>query len=183
MGSFKPWGSAVSAIEMGSMGHRGKAPGCRWHTLLGGKLRDKVRAYNGGIRFPMSAAARRFAENMAKMKASPERFQHHKARSPFTAPTLYNVRSDLRRCGAKGPPPPQSRPAAARIEGISSPAVEAMKDVLDDEIGLALDCGPGFMGRDAIRSPRRRPLNVMWLEDMVHRRLQPLSCWPTSIAR
>jgi L-alanine-DL-glutamate epimerase-like enolase superfamily enzyme len=46
--------------------------------------------------------------------------------------------------------------------------VEAMKDVLGDEIGLALDCGPGWMVPDAIRLARAlEPLNVMWLEDMI----------------
>ena len=46
--------------------------------------------------------------------------------------------------------------------------VEAMKGVLGDEIGLALDCGPGWMVPDAIRLAKAlEPLNVMWLEDMI----------------
>ena len=46
--------------------------------------------------------------------------------------------------------------------------VEAMKEVLGDEIGLALDCGPGWMVPDAIRFARAlEPLNIMWLEDMI----------------
>ena len=43
-----------------------------------------------------------------------------------------------------------------------------MKDVLGDEVGLALDCGPGFTVPDAIRLARAvEPLNLMWLEDMI----------------
>ena len=43
-----------------------------------------------------------------------------------------------------------------------------MKEVLGDEVGLALDCGPGWMVPDAIRLARAlEPLNVMWLEDML----------------
>jgi len=43
-----------------------------------------------------------------------------------------------------------------------------MKDVLGDEVGLALDCGPGFTVPDAIRLARAlEPLNIMWLEDML----------------
>jgi L-alanine-DL-glutamate epimerase-like enolase superfamily enzyme len=43
-----------------------------------------------------------------------------------------------------------------------------MKDVLGDEVGLALDCGPGFTMPDAIRLAKAvEPLNVMWLEDML----------------
>jgi len=46
--------------------------------------------------------------------------------------------------------------------------VTAMKEVLGDEIGLALDCGPGFMVSDAIRLAKAlEPLNVMWLEDLL----------------
>ena len=33
--------------------------------------------------------------------------------------------------------------------------VEAMKEVLGDEVGLALDCGPGWTVPDAIRFARR----------------------------
>ncbi len=46
--------------------------------------------------------------------------------------------------------------------------VAAMKDVLGDEIGLALDCGPGWTVPDAIRLAQAlEPLNIAWLEDLV----------------
>ena len=46
--------------------------------------------------------------------------------------------------------------------------VEAMKAVTGDEVGLALDCGPGFTVPDAIRLARAlEPYNLMWLEDMI----------------
>jgi L-alanine-DL-glutamate epimerase-like enolase superfamily enzyme len=46
--------------------------------------------------------------------------------------------------------------------------VEAMKEVLGDEVGLALDCGPGWTVPDAIRLAKAlEPLNVMWLEDLL----------------
>jgi L-alanine-DL-glutamate epimerase-like enolase superfamily enzyme len=46
--------------------------------------------------------------------------------------------------------------------------VEAIKAVLGDEVGLALDCGPGFMVSDAIRLAKAlEPFNVLWLEDLV----------------
>lgn len=46
--------------------------------------------------------------------------------------------------------------------------VSAMKEVLGDEVGLALDCGPGFMVPDAIRLARAlEPFNLMWLEDLI----------------
>jgi len=52
MGSFKPWGSAVSAIEMALWDLAGKAANLPVYKLLGGKVRDQVRVYNGGVRFP-----------------------------------------------------------------------------------------------------------------------------------
>ena len=46
--------------------------------------------------------------------------------------------------------------------------VEAMKEVTGDEVGLALDCGPGWTVPDAIRLAKAvEPLNLMWLEDMI----------------
>ena len=43
-----------------------------------------------------------------------------------------------------------------------------MKAVLGDEVGLALDCGPGWMLPDAIRFARAiEPFNLMWIEDTI----------------
>jgi len=46
--------------------------------------------------------------------------------------------------------------------------VEAMKKVLGDEIGLALDCGPGWEVKDAITFARAvEPYHLAWLEDLI----------------
>src|SRR6478609_7701486 len=52
-GAFKPWGSAVSVIEMALWDIAGKAAGVPVYKLLGGKVRDKVRIYSGGGKPPM----------------------------------------------------------------------------------------------------------------------------------
>ncbi len=49
-GSFKPYGAAVSAIEHALWDIAGKAADVPVYKLLGGKVRDKVRVYNGSIR-------------------------------------------------------------------------------------------------------------------------------------
>ena len=69
MGAFKPWGSAVSAIEIALWDIAGQVAGVPVYKLLGGKIRDRVRAYNGAVRFPMTGQTPQdYAENMAKMK-------------------------------------------------------------------------------------------------------------------
>jgi L-alanine-DL-glutamate epimerase-like enolase superfamily enzyme len=46
--------------------------------------------------------------------------------------------------------------------------VEAMKKVLGSEIGLALDCGPGWTGKDAITFAHAlEPLRIAWLEALI----------------
>ena len=75
LGSFKPWGAAVSAIEVALWDIAGKAAGVPVYKLLGGKVRDSVLVYNGGVRFPLAGQSPDdYADNMRRMKASPERF-------------------------------------------------------------------------------------------------------------
>ena len=71
--AFKPWGSAVSAIEMALWDLAGKAAGLPVYKLLGGKVRDRVRVYNGARALPASPATprRTTPTNMARMKARP----------------------------------------------------------------------------------------------------------------
>ena len=51
VGAFKPWGTAVSMIEVACLDITGKAYGLPIYKLLGGKVRDSVRVYNGNVRF------------------------------------------------------------------------------------------------------------------------------------
>ena len=168
-GSFKPWGSAVSAIEMALWDIAGKAAGLPVYKLLGGKIRDKVRVYNGGVRFPMDGNfPEAYAANMEKMKASPEGFTIIKqgiafhSGMPSEVPGYFygEVQTGL-----------FSRTSGALTErGLeyTIDCIQAMKEALGDEVGLALDCGPGLTVPDAIRLAKAvEPLNVMWLEDMI----------------
>jgi L-alanine-DL-glutamate epimerase-like enolase superfamily enzyme len=188
MGSFKPWGSAVSAIEMALWDIAGKAAGLPVYKLLGGKVRDRVRVYNGGVRFPMAGQGPEdYAEATVKMKAAKEQFTIIKQAVGFHSPmpaevpgfSYGEVQPSALSVFSAGKPPagadhpknaphPNRGPITERGLKHVVACVEAMKRVLGDEIGLALDCGPGWMLPDAIRLAKAlEPLNVMWLEDLL----------------
>ncbi len=168
-GAFKPWGSSVSAIEMALWDIAGKAAGVPVYKLLGGKVRDKVRVYNGAIRYPITEyTPQGFADNMQKMKDSPEGFSIIKQGIGFHSEMPENVPNffygDLN-AGFRYP----SRGMLTET-GFTFviECIEAMKDVLGDEIGLALDCGPGFTVPDAIRLAKAvEHLHIAWLEDLI----------------
>ncbi len=169
MGSFKPWGSAVSAIEMALWDIAGKAAGVPVYKLLGGKVRDRVRVYNGGIRFPMSGQSPQdHAENMLKMRNSPEGFTIIKQAVGFHSGMVSQVPNFFYGDVQRGAPHASRGLMTERGLKHVIACVEAMKDVLGDEIGLALDCGPGWTVPDAIRLAKAlEPLNILWLEDLI----------------
>jgi L-alanine-DL-glutamate epimerase-like enolase superfamily enzyme len=168
LGAFKPWGAAVSAIEMALWDIAGKAAGLPVHKLLGGALRERVRVYNGGVRFPMDGSSpEAYAKNMAQMKAAKEGFSiikqgigFHSA-MPREVPYFSYQEEHIMPFTSRGPVTERG------LKHVIA-CVEAMKAVLGDEIGLALDCGPGWMIPDAIRLAKAlEPLNIMWLEDLI----------------
>ncbi|HMN29388.1 MAG TPA: mandelate racemase/muconate lactonizing enzyme family protein, partial [Caldilineaceae bacterium] len=169
LGAFKPWGSAVSAIEVALWDIAGKAAGLPIYKLLGGKIRDQVRVYNGAVRFPFKGQTPQdYADNMAAMKASPEGFTIIKQGIAFHSQMVQEVPNFFYgevRTGGRYP-----NYGLLTEQGLKYlvACVEAMKEVLGDEVGLALDCGPGFTVPDAIRFAKAmEPYNLMWLEDMI----------------
>jgi L-alanine-DL-glutamate epimerase-like enolase superfamily enzyme len=169
MASFKPWGSAVSAIEMALWDIAGKAAGLPVYKLLGGKVRDQVRVYNGGVRFPMpDSSPEAYAENMRKMKAAAEGFTIIKQGIGFHSAMPYQVPGFSYDEPRRGAPHANRGLLTEKSMKHIVACVEAMKSELGDEIGLALDCGPGWMVPDAIRVARAlEPLNVLWMEDLI----------------
>ena len=169
-GAFKPWGSAVSAIEMALWDLAGKAAGVPVYKLLGGKVRDRVRVYNGAIRFPMSGQSPEdYAEAMRKMNARPEGFTIIKQAIGFHSP-MKREPGFFYGEAHENPWHGWTDRGLMTEKGLNHviACVEAMKEVTGDAVGLALDCGPGWMLPDAIRLARAlEPLNVMWLEDLL----------------
>jgi L-alanine-DL-glutamate epimerase-like enolase superfamily enzyme len=170
-GGFKPWGAAVSAVEMALWDLAGKAAGLPVHKLLGGKVRDKVRVYNGSIRFPLAGhRPEDYADDMRKMMALPEGFTIFKQPIGFHSPMKREVPNFY-----------YGEPNASPFHGAldRGPVTEkglrhlvdcvaAMKEVTGNTVGLALDCGPGWMLGDAIRLARMlEPFNLLWIEDVL----------------
>ena len=170
-GAFKPYGAAVSAVEIALWDLAGKAAGVPIYKLLGGKVRDRVRVYNGGVRDRMDRfEPEDFAASVAKMRAAPHGFTIVKQGIGFHSGMKHTF--DKFHLGER-----RVSPFHGMLErGLLSEralkhiiaCVHAMKDVLGDEIGLALDCGPGMMVPDVIRLGRAlEPLNILWLEDTI----------------
>lgn len=170
MGAFKPWGSAVSAIEIALWDIAGQVAGVPVYTLLGGKIRDRVRAYNGAVRFPMTGQTPQdYAENMQKMKEAKEGFTLIKQAVGFHNPAMMhsipNGWYDEPRTGAS-----HADRGLLTERGLDYiiDCVAAMKKVLGKDIGLALDCGPGWTVKDAITFARAmEPFHITWCEDMI----------------
>ena len=170
-GGFKPHGTAVSMIEMALWDVAGKAAGLPVYKLLGGKVRDRVRVYNGAIREPMKAMTPdAYAEEARKMKALPHGFSFVKMGVAFHSPMRGEPGFHM---GEAVRPNPlhgfhESGLITAKGMGLLLDCVAAAKDALGDEVGLALDCGPGFTVPDALRFARAvEHHDLMWLEDMI----------------
>jgi L-alanine-DL-glutamate epimerase-like enolase superfamily enzyme len=169
MGSFKPWGAAVSAIEMALWDIAGKAAGIPVYKLLGGKVRDKVLIYNGAKRKPMAGSSPQdYAENCAWMLEAKENFKIVKQGIGYHSGMPQSVPNfsygEIHKRGRSANRGPLTEKGLKHVVA----CVEAMKEVLGDEVGLALDCGPGWTIPDAIRLAKAvEDLNVMWLEDLL----------------
>lgn len=183
LGSFKPWGAAVSAIEMALWDIAGKAAGVPVYKLLGGKIRDHVRVY-GRSRLTseepgdMAKAIKESKEGFTIIKTGtafhskipsemPDFFLGNPQVSSSPAKTDGDAAASIA-LQSKPAPHPNRGPLTEKGLTALIKLVEGWKKGLGDEIGLALDCGPGFMLSDAIRLARAlEPFNLLWLEDLL----------------
>ena len=167
-GGFKPWGTAVSAIEMALWDIAGKSAGLPVYKLLGGKIRDRVMVYNGSVRFEMKGKEpEHYAANMQKMKDHPYNFRIIKQAVSFHG-GMQNVEDFYYGTPVSTMRYPNRGVITAKGFKYMMARIEAMLDVLGDDVGLALDCGPGMTVQDALKLGKElEGSNIMWLEDMI----------------
>jgi L-alanine-DL-glutamate epimerase-like enolase superfamily enzyme len=174
LGAFKPWGAAVSAIEIALWDLAGQAAGLPVHQMLGGKIRDRVRPYGNAennipdmkLRNPQE-----YAEIAAQMKEMKEGYTLIKMNVGFHNPDMLTVLPDgwygRKWKAGSGPYMDRGLMTQSGFDYVVK-CVEAAKKVLGEDIGLALDCGPGWAVKDAIRFARAmEPLHITWLEDLI----------------
>jgi L-alanine-DL-glutamate epimerase-like enolase superfamily enzyme len=169
LGGFKPWGSVVGGIEIALWDLAGKAAGLPVHKLLGGKVRSRVRTYNGGVRRSLQGfTPDDFADAMRAATSGPEGF------SIVKQWLSYHNRGDRDLVGfsfgeRRGGAPHPNRGLLTN-SGFSYvvECAEAMVSALPDDVSLALDLGPGWTLPDAKRFARAvEGLRIVWLEDML----------------
>ena len=169
MGAFKPWGAAVSSIEFALWDIAGKAAGIPTHRLLGGKIRDKVQVYNGNVRFKRNGnEPEDYAASMQQMKDHPYKFSIIKEAVSFHGGMNRTVDNFYFGTSVTGQRHPNRGTITPKGFKYLMKCVEAMLDVLGDDVALALDCGPGMTVPDALKLAKElEGSNIIWLEDMV----------------
>ncbi|MGH9343096.1 MAG: mandelate racemase/muconate lactonizing enzyme family protein, partial [Terriglobia bacterium] len=176
MGATKPWGAAVSAIEIACWDIAGQVAGLPVYKLLGGKVRDRVRPYGNTENNASHMTPRTpqdYAELVAKVKERPEGYTLIKMPVGFHNAAMLNAVPDAW-YGVHWKPP-LGNPYMENMGMLTQPAldhviacVEAAKKVLGKDVGLACDCGPGWTPKDAIQFARAmEPYDIAWLEDLI----------------
>ncbi len=171
-GGFKPFGSAVSAIEHALWDIAGKAAGVPVYRLLGGKVRDQVRTYRTLYQGELGAAhtPAGYADWAAYGKALPEGF------TMFKLPTSYHSSMVRDFAGFHYGEVQIDAPYPYPHKGLISEdgfrhlvdCVTSAKEALGSAYGLAVDAGPGFLPNDALRFAKAlEPLHLLWIEDMI----------------
>ncbi len=169
LGGTKPWGALVSAIEIALWDIAGKASGLPVHKLLGGAVRDAVRVYNGGVRTdPATLTPTGYAEAMSVMKEAREGFTIIKDGVGFHGFMAQEVDGFYYGVPRRGEGHPnRGFVTNAGLDHLVA-CVGAMKDVLGNDVALALDMGPGWMPSDAIRVARAmEEFDLLWAEDLI----------------
>lgn len=169
-GAFKPWGAAVSAIEIALWDIAGKAAGLPAYRLLGGKVRDRVKAYNGSYRTRMTGSSPDdYARHAVELATRPQGFDIIKLGIAFHSQMPRQVPNfqygEVNETAHHYSYPHRGLLTERGFNHVVECA-EAARAAVGPGVGIALDCGPGWTLPDAIRLAKAvEPLNLLWLED------------------
>ena len=178
-GAFKPWGKIVSTIEMALWDVAGKNAGLPVYKLLGGKVRDRVRMYNGGFQnpnppHPVADTPEKLGENLLAINAMPEGVSIFKLGTAWHSSLFPDMKLDYYAYNTYETTPPDPfayNKGSLLTEKALNGAIEyiaRLKSVTKDKVGIALDCGPGFTPVDALKFAKAmEPFHILWLEDMI----------------
>ncbi|MBD3624576.1 MAG: mandelate racemase/muconate lactonizing enzyme family protein [Rhodobacteraceae bacterium] len=171
-GGFKPFGSAVSAIEHALWDIAGKAMNVPVYRLLGGKVRDQVRTYR--TLYHHEVGVGHTPEDYVKWaeygKSLPEGFRMFKLPTSFHSSMVRDVPDFFYGDVQPDAPFPYPHKGVITEDGMSHlvDCVTAAKETLGSGYGMAVDAGPGYMPQDALKFARAvEKLNLLWIEDMI----------------
>jgi L-alanine-DL-glutamate epimerase-like enolase superfamily enzyme len=173
-GGFKPFGSAVSAIEHALWDIAGKALNAPVYRLLGGKVRDQVRTYRTLYQAEVPGGAphtpegyKRWAEYGKSLKGE---FTLFKLPTAYHSSMVRDFPDYFYGEVQHNAPFPYPHKGVMTKEGMDHlvACITAAREGLGKGYNTAVDAGPGFMPLDALRLAKAvEHLHLMWIEDTV----------------
>jgi L-alanine-DL-glutamate epimerase-like enolase superfamily enzyme len=173
-GGFKPFGSAVSAIEHALWDIAGKAANTPVYRMLGGKVRDKVRTYRTLYQKEVPGGADHTPEGYKRWaeygKSLPGEFTLFKLPSAFHSSMVRDFPNYFYGEVQEDAPFPYPHKGTMSKEGLDHlvACITAARETLGAGYNTAVDAGPGFMPLDALRLAKAvEHLHLMWIEDTI----------------
>ena len=158
----------------------GKDAGIPVYKLLGGKVRNRVRVYNGSFGnpnppHPVADTPEKQGENILALRELPEGFTIVKNAGVFHGSSFFQSVGLDEPAYNTYPQVPEASWMLDNGSLLTEEALDAyidhvarIKSVVKNRVGLALDCGPGMTAVDALKLAKAlEPFNIVWLEDTI----------------
>ena len=173
-GGFKPFGSAVSAIEHALWDIAGKAANVPVYRLLGGKVRDQVRTYRTLYQGEVPGGAEHTPEGYKRWaeygKSLPGEWTLFKLPTAYHSSMVRDFPNYFYGDVQHDAPFPYPHKGVMTKEGMDHlvACITSARETLGKGYNTAVDAGPGFMPLDALRFAKAvEHLHLMWIEDTI----------------